>query len=96
MNQHPEKENPLDLANQLLAELSIDPFQLEDFLTDPDAFLPQGQPSPAELLQHQATPEPVNGTPWVRCAAFFDPGIDPLPDPEVPVPSVADALTRPS
>jgi hypothetical protein len=71
---------------QVLTQLSIDPFRLDDFLRDPDALIAGSRAAPMNFpslaLPTANAPEGA----WSRCASCFDPGSDPLPDPDVPSP----------
>lgn len=74
----------MDRAFQLLTDLSIDPFRLDDFLHDPLPELKRAgldaQALPMLSRSDWLAPEAV----WERCASCGDPGTDPLPDPDVP------------
>jgi hypothetical protein len=75
----------------LLAELSIDTFRLDDFLRDPDPLLASWGIGleEAPLVMSPASIA-ADGT-WERSAVAGDPGYDPLPDPDVPEPEEDDA-----
>lgn len=69
---------------QLLTELSVDPFCLEDFLRDPDPLIASrgvGSEDIPAIMRPGAIPS--DGT-WARGAGLLDPGYDPLPYPDVP------------
>ncbi|WP_437751025.1 hypothetical protein [Sorangium sp. So ce1389] len=72
----------MNSATRLLTELSIDPFRLDDFLRDPDPLLAAEGVALEDLAGCTVTADES----WARCAACGDPGYDPLPDPDVPVP----------
>ncbi|WP_437617415.1 hypothetical protein [Sorangium sp. So ce1151] len=75
-------------ASRLLTELSIDPFRLDDFLRDPNPLLAAEGIGLEDLAGCTDLSVAAADESWARCAACADPGYDPLPDPEVPVPSV--------
>ncbi|KYF76005.1 hypothetical protein BE11_03440 [Sorangium cellulosum] len=80
------QEDAMNSAYRLLTELSIDPFRLDDFLRDPDPLLAADGVALEDLAGcTEMSALAADGT-WARCAACGDPGYDPLPDPEVPVP----------
>lgn len=86
----------MNAVSQLLTELSVDPFRLDDFMSDPDPFLAEAGIALEELPRLRRPGETLSddtdGT-WVRCAACADPGYDPLPDPEVPEPDMPETGT---
>lgn len=69
---------------QLLTELSIDPFRLDDFLRDPDSQLTSRGIRPEDVPPVLHSGGIALDGAWARGAAFTDPGYDPLPDPDVP------------
>jgi hypothetical protein len=74
----------MDPVFQLLTELSVDPFQLDRFMRDPDPLMAELGMDPAELPALARPDTNVPAETWARCAACFDPGYDPLPDPDLP------------
>ncbi|XXY50304.1 hypothetical protein WME91_04050 [Sorangium sp. So ce269] len=76
----------MDSASRLLTELSIDPFRLDDFLRDPAPLLARSGVAEDVLTRCTSFTDAVLDGSWARCAACGDPGFDPLPDPDVPVP----------
>lgn len=78
----------MDPAFNLLTELSIDPFQLDDFLRDPDPLARAAGVAPEDVRRLARPADLPAGGLWSRCAACADPGFDPLPDPEVPDPEL--------
>ncbi|WP_437878893.1 hypothetical protein [Sorangium sp. So ce513] len=80
------QENAMNPASRLLTELSIDPFRLDDFLHDPDPLLAEKGVAVDGLAGSTGLSAVAADETWTRCAACFDPGYDPLPDPDVPIP----------
>lgn len=77
----------MNTALQLLNDLTLDPFKLDDFLSDPLAL--DTAITVEDLQRFARDGRPVLDDGWVRCASCFDPGTDPLPDPDVPMPPSA-------
>jgi hypothetical protein len=73
-------------ALKLLTELSIDPFQLDDFLRDPDPLVAGAGVAPADLPLLARRGGLAPDASWACCTFCGDPGYDPLPDPDVPPP----------
>jgi hypothetical protein len=74
----------MDPVFQLLTELSVDPFQLDRFMRDPDPLMAELGMDPVELSALARADALAPAETWARCAACFDPGHDPLPDPDLP------------
>ncbi|MGK4004042.1 hypothetical protein WMF31_15520 [Sorangium sp. So ce1036] len=69
---------------QLLTDLSIDPFRLDEFLSDPAPMFASRGIRPEDISSIMRPAGIAPGGTWHRGAAFADPGYDPLPDPDVP------------
>ncbi|XYI02907.1 hypothetical protein ACMHYB_25405 [Sorangium sp. So ce1128] len=69
---------------RLLTELSIDPFSLDDFQRDPDPLTAALGIRPEDIPSVMRPAGVASDGTWARGAAMFDPGYDPLPDPDVP------------
>lgn len=77
----------MNSVSQMLTELSIDPFRLEDFLRDPAPLVGAAGITPEGLPRLMFPSKSLPDETWERCASCTDPGYDPLPDPDVPTPS---------
>lgn len=69
---------------QLLTELSVDPLRLDEFLRDPEPPISSRGVDPGDVASLMRPAGIAADGTWERGAAFYDPGYDPLPDPDVP------------
>ena len=81
----------MNTAFELLTELTVDPFRLNEFRTDPARLSAELGVLPEDLARILHPSSVAAGETWSRCASIFDPGQDPLPDPDVPPPPDDDA-----
>ena len=81
----------MDRLFEVMTELSIDPVRFEAFSREPARHLAEAGLSAEEQLmvlgwlQGQRR---INGNAMGMAAVLFDPGDDPLPDPDVPTISI--------
>lgn len=74
----------MNTALQLLTDLSVDPFHLHDYMSDPDRSAAAAGGHLEDLLRSAAIAGAAGA--WQRSALCLDPGYDPLPDPDEPSP----------